>query len=80
MEIEVLRGAKNILKSNDIDLIIECSTYVNDMRNAIYDLLTETYGYEVYKLNPGKKRPSTLIKVSSRNELPKHDNIVCMKE
>lgn len=79
-EMEVLKGSQEIIKRDKPVLIIE----VSDERSAgctpleIYQMIVDFGGYEVYKLKGTKERVSKLIKISSIDELPAHDNIICL--
>ncbi|MCK6648305.1 MAG: FkbM family methyltransferase, partial [Bacteroidia bacterium] len=82
-ELEVLKGADEILMQNDSPiLIVECSetrenTFGADV-GLIYDQLKNNH-YRLYKSKGGKERVSKLVEIISKSDLPKHDNIYCFK-
>ena len=83
LELDVLKGASNtILKSKPI-LIVEISdqrTSTLSPSNEIVDFIEDFGFYKLYKLKGGKERRSKLIEILTKDELPKHDNIICIAE
>lgn len=79
-ELQVLKGAKETIAKARPMLIVEFSA-IRDNRYDNFELIDyiESFGfYELYKLSGTKERKSELVKINSREELPEHDNIVCM--
>lgn len=78
-ELQVLEGARNIIAAQHPLLIIEISQDRDgaDQTRAIWNFVQEM-GYEVYKFKGTKERKSSLIKVSSLQDLPEHDNVICV--
>lgn len=79
-ELEVLKGAKNSIQKFQPILIIELSSH-RDNKYEISELMDyiESFNlYSFYKLKGTKERVSPLVKINSRNELPEHDNIICL--
>lgn len=82
-ELEVLRGANEILMPSDSPiLIVECSQARENLFGEdvglIYDQLKNSH-YRIFKSKGGKERVSKLIEIRSKADLPKHDNIYCFK-
>lgn len=81
LELDVLKGASNtILKCKPI-LIVEISdqrTSTLSPSNEIVDFINEFGFYKLYKLKGGKERRSKLIEILSNDDLPMHDNIICI--
>lgn len=80
-ELEVLKGAKNLLSSSSAPaLCIEFSTlhpvHGGDLRD-VYDFIKEINCYRFFRLKYGKEVPSTLVEIT-KVELPKHDNLFCL--
>ena len=82
-EMDVLRGLKNILSKPDPPkLMIECSADRNNNYDSIYeiyDFIKDINSYKLYKLNRGKERTGHLTEITRKEDLPKHDNIFCLK-
>ena len=79
-ELEVLKGAKKTIQKIQPILIIELSSH-RDNKYEISELMDyiESFNiYSFYKLKGTKERVSPLVKINSRNELPEHDNIICL--
>lgn len=79
-ELEVLRGAKNLLKSKNAPII--CIEYFskNIMKNEkpsdIIDIILFLNNYKIYKLIRGKYFISDLIEIKDADDLPKgNDNL-----
>lgn len=80
-ELEVLKGAAKTLSGPDAPIcIIECSrlhpTFGGDIRD-IYTFLCNINSYRIFRLERGKEKPSKLIQINSKDNLPKHDNLFC---
>lgn len=82
-ELDVLKGAEQLIKDNLPILIVE----VSDLREtthseseAIVDYIKSLGSYKIYKLKGGKERKSALIEVLNHQEIPEHDNIICIAE
>lgn len=82
-EMDVLKGLENILsKNNAPKLIIECSADRNNNYDSVYEIyhfIKKVNNYKIYKLSKGKERFGELIEINDTSELPKHDNIFCIK-
>jgi len=80
-ELEVLKGSKNLLSSPSAPII--CVEYSNLHKTQggqllnIYDFILSINHYQIYKLEKGKSRKSRLIRISSAEDLPYHDNLFC---
>lgn len=80
-ELEVLKGANNLLKSPNAPII--CIEYSNlhPTQNGhvldIYNYILTINNYKIYKLEKGKESPSRLIKIADAADLPYHDNLFC---
>lgn len=81
-ELDVLLGMKKILSASAPPvLIIECSADRNnnyESTHSIYDFVSSLGKYKIFKLSDTKERIGTLKEITTKNELPKHDNIFCM--
>ena len=82
-ELEALKGAQRILKRPIPPiLIVECTEeteYHEYTRAQLYNFIKVTQPkYEFYKLKGSKLRKSKLIKVNGINDLPTHDNLICI--
>lgn len=75
-EINVLRGAQNILKGNKQPIL--CLEYSQELTSNntddVYEYLKK-YGYRFFKLDKGKEIPSKMVPINTKNDLPAHDNI-----
>ncbi|MCF8307334.1 MAG: FkbM family methyltransferase [Ignavibacteriales bacterium] len=83
-ELEVLRGSGEIFSTPAAPAcIIEYSpdreTFGGDAID-IYRFFKVKNNYRVFRLSHGKEKPSHLAEVYDISGLPKHDNIVCLKE
>lgn len=82
-EMDVLKGIEKILStSNPPKLIIECSADRNNNYDSVYEIynfIKKVNSYKIYKLNKGKERFGELVEINSTADLPKHDNIFCIK-
>lgn len=81
-EMEVLKGAIKFLHNPDPPiLIVECSESRDNFKYNIHDLyefIKSLNDYSIFKFNNGKERISKLEIVMSAEELPSHDNILCI--
>lgn len=80
-ELEVLKGAQSILKKYKPILIVEFSEDRENVHNSsaeIVDFIRSHAKYSLFKLAGGKERKSKLIEIKSYEELPKHDNVICI--
>ena len=82
-ELDVLKGMSDLLKRESPPmLIVECSADRNNHYDSVYemvDYIRSINTYSVYKLSNTKERFGKLLEVSSKEELPTHDNIFCIK-
>ena len=79
-ELQVLKGAKQTILQHKPILIVEYSVH-RDNRYEDTELIDyiESFGcYKLFKLSGTKERKSKLIEIRTREELPEHDNIVCL--
>lgn len=80
-EIEVLKGATNILSDHSAPIcIIECSSlFERDKEHTrnIHSYLCNINSYKLFRLTRGKEKPSKLHEIKSVEELPVHDNLFC---
>lgn len=79
LELEVLKGAQQLLEGPDAPAIcVECSE-VHSMKGGrtedLFRLIRELNGYRVYRLKHHKERPSPLLEIPDASALPRHDNI-----
>lgn len=80
-ELEVLKGAKETIRKFHPVLIVELSENrknVHESSIEIIDWIKTLGNYRFYKLKGGKERKSKLVEINSNEELPRHDNIVCI--
>jgi FkbM family methyltransferase len=81
-EMEVLRGAIKILQNPDPPvLIVECSDSRDNFKyntHDLYEFITSVNHYSIFRFKNGKERISKLEIVNSTEELPSHDNIICI--
>jgi hypothetical protein len=80
-ELEVLKGAQNILKKYKPILIIEFSEDRDNVHTSsaeIVDFIRSHARYSLFKLAGGKERKSKLVEILSYEDLPKHDNVICI--
>ncbi len=82
-EMDVLKGLEKILsRPVPPKLIIECSADRNNNYDSVYEIyhfIKKVNNYKIYKLSKGKERFGDLVEIKSTDELPKHDNIFCIK-
>ena len=81
-ELEVLKGAKEVIIKNKPILIVELSINRDNSYeiNELIDFILGFDSYDLYKLEGTKERVSKLIKINSRVDLPEHDNIICISK
>ncbi|MGB0915375.1 MAG: FkbM family methyltransferase [Crocinitomicaceae bacterium] len=82
-ELDVLKGASELIKSNLPTLIVEISELretTNSASNEIVDYIKSLGNYRIFKLKGGKERKSPLVEVLLPQDLPEHDNIICIAE
>jgi FkbM family methyltransferase len=84
-ELEALKGALRILRRTKPPIIIvECTEETESQeytRAKLYDFIKVTqpkYGF--YRLKGTKLRRSKLIKVNGIDDLPTHDNLICIPQ
>ena len=80
-ELEVLKGAQQTIRKNLPVIIVEVSVKrVNKHASSgeIFEFIKGQGNYRIYKLSGGKERRSKLIEVVSIEDLPEHDNIICI--
>ena len=80
-ELEVLKGASETIKKFQPILIVEFSEIRENFHESGEQLveIIKTFGnYRFYKLKGGKERKSRLIEIKSNDELPQHDNVICI--
>ena len=82
-ELDVLRGARQLLSGKDAPIIIiECSSLHplhGGERPDLYRQLISVNDYQVFTLARGKESPSRLVPVTSPDGLPSHDNLFCLR-
>lgn len=82
VELEVLKGGIELLKQQQPILIIEVSEQrensVGVSPKEIADFVRSLGNYKLYKQKGTKERRSALVEITSDEELPKHDNVVCV--
>lgn len=83
-ELEVLRGGTEFLKNQDFPAIIwECCLERIGRKGSpidIFDFLHSFDKYKFYKFSHGKDRISSLHEIKKHDELPFHDNVICIKK
>lgn len=79
-EWDVLQGAKEVIQRCKPILIIEISKSrdASDETESIFQFIQGFGFYSMYKLKGGKERVSTLTPIHFLNDLPEHDNIICV--
>jgi FkbM family methyltransferase len=79
-ELEVLKGAQQTIAHQRPILIVEYSLNRTNEGgdDGIHNFLSALHNYKLYKLERGKERPSKLIEITSKAELPQHDNLFCI--
>ena len=82
-ELEVLKGASETIKRFQPILIVEFSEIRENVHESGAQLveIIKTFGnYRFYKLKGGKERKSKLVEILSNDQLPQHDNVICMSK
>ncbi len=82
-ELEVLKGACETIKKFLPILIVEFSEMrenVHDSGAQLLEIIKSLGNYRFYKLKGGKERKSKLIEIKSNDELPQHDNVICIPD
>lgn len=80
-ELEVLKGASSTIKNYYPVLIVELSenrSNTFDSSTVLIDFIKSLGNYKFYKLKGGKERKSALIEITSNDEFPAHDNVICI--
>jgi FkbM family methyltransferase len=81
-ELEALKGMKKLLKAcPNAVLIIECGEPIINTeysKFSVFNFIKELNHYNIYKLSTGKSKGSKLKKINFEDELPMHDNIICL--
>ena len=81
VELEVLKGAEQTIRDYKPILIVEISDWrknAHDSSSEIVNYVKSLGDYKIYKLAGGKERKSKLIEILSKEDLPSHDNIICI--
>lgn len=81
VELAVLKGAEKTIREHLPTLIIEVSDERDNEHKSsqeIVDFVKSMGAYRIYKLKGGKERKSRLLEVRNSDELPVHDNIICL--
>lgn len=82
-ELDVLKGMHKLLSRPEAPaLIVECSADRNNHYESvyqIYDYIKSVNHYRIYKLSHTKERMGSLVEVTTKENLPKHDNIFCIQ-
>ncbi len=82
-ELEVLEGASETIKKYQPILIVEFSEIrenLHDYGAQLVEMIKSLGNYRFYKLKGGKERKSKLVEILSNDQLPQHDNVICMSE
>lgn len=80
-ELEVLKGAEETIRKFHPVLIVELSenrSNIHDSSIELIDFIKNLGNYRIYKLKGGKERKSKLIEITSNDQLPQHDNVICI--
>ena len=80
---EVLEGASETIKKYQPILIVEFSEIrenLHDYGAQLVEMIKSLGNYRFYKLKGGKERKSKLVEILSNDQLPQHDNVICMSE
>jgi hypothetical protein len=81
-EMEVLKGAKNLIQRKHPILIIEFSENRENTHNSaseMADFIGSLGKYRFFKLKGGKERKSKLVEITAEDEFPAHDNVICIE-
>ncbi len=81
-ELSVLKGASETISKYKPILIVELSAKRDNQYqiNELIDFIDDFTFYDIFKLEGTKERVSKLIKITSREDLPEHDNIICIEK
>ena len=81
-ELDVLLGLQKTIEKTAPVLIVEISQdRVDDQQiGKIYNFIRQLNVYSIYKLEGGKERVSKLIRIERLEDLPIHDNIICIAD
>lgn len=82
-ELELLKGASELFQDSPKPTI--CLEYSEEVSrdnniNDVYKFLKNELGYILFKSKLGKEKISKLIKINTKADLPKHDNIYCIDQ
>lgn len=82
LELAALKGAQQTIKTHRPILIVSIASLKNNQQKntELIDFIDQFGFYQLYKLSGTKERVSKLIRIHSREELPEHDNIICLAE
>lgn len=81
MELDVLKGAEDLIRKFKPSLIVEYSVERKNSGNEheLFHWLNDLGIYGFYKLSKGKERKSKLVPITSKTAgLPVHDNLICL--
>ena len=82
-ELEVLKGASETIKRFQPILIVEFSEMrenAHESGEQLVEIIKSFGNYRFYKLKGGKERKSKLVEILSNDQLPQHDNVICISE
>jgi FkbM family methyltransferase len=77
-ELDVLKGMQDVIVRDKPTLIVEISKGRTNDENEIFSLISNSGIYDIFKLKGSKERKSGLIEVTGIENLPDHDNIICI--
>jgi FkbM family methyltransferase len=81
-ELEVLKGGQATLSGPDAPLLcVECSQLHPMFGGSVvdlFDVIRTANSYRFFVLGGGKSRPSALVEVVGDDQLPTHDNLICI--
>lgn len=81
-ELEVLKGAENVLTSRDAPIICIDYSYLHPTHGGllkdVYDTICDSNDYKVFKLQHGKNRVGKLVEIKGPEHLPSFDNLFCL--
>jgi FkbM family methyltransferase len=80
-ELEVLRGARQLLSSHYAPIICIEYSSLHPLYNGqildLYEYILNINQYRIYKLERGKEIESKLVRIEDAAHLPSHDNLFC---
>lgn len=80
-ELEVLKGAPNILSNPDAPIICIDYSDLHSMHGGllrdVYDTICASNQYRIFKLQHGKDRAGQLVEIEGPEQLPSFDNLFC---